>query len=223
MFRSLWCVKWSALLVLVAYGCDQAPPPPPDTQPEQRDPHPTTQQFLDMPRERIRLGSYPLTIEVPTTWKFQRLGLVDILQGPIPSGHLLAGDVQLHITRMPALPAGQIELLADDTRQLLVREPNRYRHVNVRKDDKLYIIEKRWIDPAKSGTNDVGQPVAIPELFGWELTLYVPRQGNFVPYRLKFVLLTSEQYARDGKLLEPILSSVRYEPALETIDIVAPK
>mgnify|MGYP000689971333 CR=1 FL=1 len=227
MFRPVCWVSCMATLMLMACGCDQAPAPPEDISSaagsKERDPRPTTQQFVDLPRQRIRLDGYPLSIEVPETWKMQRLGPIDILQGPIPSGHLLTGDVQIQVSRMPAVLASQIDILAEDARQLAQRQPNRYKHVEVRKDGALHIIDKRWIEPARSATNPEGRPVEIPELVGWELTIYVPRHGNFVPYRLKFVLLTAEQYARDGKLLEPILSSVRYEPSLETIDISGPK
>jgi hypothetical protein len=212
-FMKHWSIMFMLLAGIAVVGCEDRAIPPGDydiDSPAEAEPaRPTAEELLQGPREPLRLGALPLTLEVPQSWEIWtlRAGLV-FLQGPTPSG-----DVQIQLSSRPILTPEQLELRYAGAQAEAAENPN-VRRVDMRLVNDLTVLERLVVEPLPEdavAAEDGDPPVLLGTPLRWTIGVYVRSGAHFEVYELNFIGLTVEQYEQDEEFLRPIVETIRLD------------
>ncbi len=168
---------------------------------------PTTQQLLEAKRKEIVLGSFPLSLEVPPTWKLTAEGSGTWLEGECPSGdiriHLFAQGAQIKIAALLAMEKRAREQAATQPETLEV-VPLKPIGGPARKMERREILRNLAI------VRDGGVTEHVDRV-DWSIMVFVPKDDGFDVDELNFSGLPLDVYQKDREFIEHILRSLHYD------------
>lgn len=211
---------WLAALALavaglsIFSGCDDKrdtalPLPIPPTHPTTATAptRPSTQQLLDAKRKEIVLGSFPLTLEVPPSWKINSEGSGTWLEGETPHG-----DVRIQLHAQGALMK---------TTALLAMEKSAREQATTQPDNLEVVPLKSIGGPAKKmERREVLRNLAVVRDHGvtehvdrvdWSILIFVPKDDGFDVDELNFSGLALDHYQQDREFIEHIIRTLHYD------------
>jgi hypothetical protein len=187
----------------VTASCDDTPtlptvvPPMPATQPaeEVEPPRPTTQALLEGPRKTVVLDTLPLSMQVPESWKLDRIAGLAVLTGPAPSG-----DVTIKLNTR-AIATRSIESSAHGAREEQKRNPTSILLAAERTLNGIPIFERQSVAVAPL---DDGTPT-----YSWMISAYDKSDGeDSVVHEISFIGLSRGRYEADKEFLYSIINSM---------------
>lgn len=237
MHRISWLTV--TLLALGPIACDDPNSVPPDVLskamkqqvPETR-PAPTTQELVSGPHKTLKLGNFPLTLEVPRAWELKSDGgLISV------AGAASSGDISIQLVQQAGGPGKTISLSSLD--QLLPKfkaeadaKPHPVNRVQLRElPGGAKVLEQRMISnefvagklpPEQWGNTDIvnertgekltTRAIVNPHLLKWNLTVFLPvTKDQFEARGLTFMGLKLSEYEQDKQFLEKLVESLQYE------------
>ncbi len=214
-----------ACLTASFVGCDEAPPVPPAdltsrTQETPDEPaRPTTQELLSGPRKVIPLGTLPMTVRVPESWKIENLdsGSITLLEGHAPSGL-----VQIGLAQRPFVQRDKLESILSRATKEKTDRPDIIKLLDIKPlpgDAGGQILERQSLGKTLPpvALDAEGKTLSKPEtLYSWTITYFIPQADGFEAYELNFVGLTAEQFQVDQAMLREIIDSVTYNGVAST-------
>jgi hypothetical protein len=194
-------------------------------------PLPTTQELLTGPKKTLRLGEFPLSLEVPHSWGLRSFGdgaaSVIAVSGVAGSGEINIQLVQQNQTINSAL--GVESILAEAKKQLAAK-PHPLNRAEMRPLGPAKLLEMRgmsnqfvngklpaevWGDveiPDSRGNVVTTRAIINPHLLTWTFTLYIPTQnGRYMTRSLVFMGLTPAEYEKDKEFLEGMMKTLKWE------------
>jgi hypothetical protein len=186
-------------------------------------PAPTTQQLLNGPKTTLRLGTLPLTLDVPAGWALTSSGDAISVSGPASSG-----EISINLSSVPTpIPANGIDVVFTRAKQETEAKPHPINRIERRDLGAAKVIEQRMISSAdfRGGKlptevwEDVEvapgrkvRMVANPTLLKWHFSVFVPTdKDRFVLRTLSFLSLKLSEYEQDREFLEALMKSLKYE------------
>ena len=205
----------AGLLIGALPGCNDKPDVPPVILPEPATKmslpatRPTTQELQTAARKVIKLGSFPLTMEVPPTWKIEAIGSGVWLEGETPHGdariQLAAQGASLKLEAVIAMDKGARAKAASQPTSLEVSPLKPLNNAGtVQKMEKREILRHLPIT-LENGSVDYVDRV------DWSILVFVPQDRGFNIDLLSFSGLSLEQYQQDREFLEHIIRSMQYQ------------
>jgi hypothetical protein len=187
-------------------------------------PTPTTQQLMKEPRRPLKLGSFPLVVDAPKSWKVGSLfgsGQIVALQGPATSGDVA---VQL-IEQGQLVPDRTIDVTFENAKREAASKPLPVNRVELRPLGPGKVLEQRVLSgnlvngrvPEEVwGESDTGTPgerrPVNPVLLKWNFTVFLPAaEGKWSVRSLNFMSLRLAEYEQDREFLEQLMGSLRYQ------------
>jgi len=242
-------VYWAMAGVLLgaALGCDDSKDLPPEVaraQQEQQErarrqaalpaskPTPTTQQLMAEKRRPLRLGTLPVVIDAPESWKVGSLGgsgQIITLSGPATSGDIeiqlveqdrplfnIAIEKALESAKAEAaskpLPLNRVTLRPFGPGKLLEQRMFSGNFVNGRPPVEIVGDVDTGIKDPRTGAPLMKQDVLNPRILKWNFTLFLPADKDRSLVReLKFMSLRLSEFERDKEFLEQLMGSMRYQ------------
>ncbi len=206
----------AAAIVGLSIGCDDKrdpvlsgllPPATPATAPVVL--RPTTQQLLELKRREIMLGSFPLTLEVPPSWKISSEGSGTWLEGETPHGdvriQLFAQGAPMKVTALLAMEKRAREQAATQPENLEVL-PLKPIGGPAKKMERREILRHLAI------VRDSGAVEHVDRV-DWSVMVFVPKDDKFDVDELNFSGLSLEVYQQDREFIEHIIRSLHYDAA----------
>jgi hypothetical protein len=161
MKRLIWAMT-GILAAMAGLACDDKNDVPPEmlrprptaTTP----PGPTTRDMVDGPKKSLRLGVFPLTLDVPKTWNLQSKSGSDLMtvEGPAVGGDIV---IQL-VPQTHVMGATGPERMLAEAKKDMAAKPNRINRAELRDLGPAKVLEVRMI----SNPFVNGQPP--PEVWG---------------------------------------------------------
>jgi len=205
-----------AALAGLCIGCDDKrdpvlsgliPPTVPATAPVVL--RPSTQQLLESKRKEIMLGAFPLTLEVPPSWKLSSEGSGTWLEGETPHGdiriQLFAQGAPMKVTALLAMEKRAREQAATQPENLEI-VPLKPIGGPARKMERREILRHLAI------VRD-GGVVEHVDRVDWSVMVFVPKEDKLDVDELNFSGLSLDVYQQDREFIEHILRSLRYDAA----------
>jgi hypothetical protein len=210
-----------AMAGAVVCACDDRPPIPPELldsteepQTPPPTPRPTTQQLTDGPYSRIKLDILPLTLDVPTGWKIERLGSLVLLEGYTP-----VDQARVQLAVRDRLPQSQVDALHSGAQKEAAADKGAQMSVELRELPGMKILERRSVGrtiaiPVTDAQgvqklDDRGNPISHSTTpMRWRLNFFVPAGKDFDQFELNFIDLSVDQYTAERSFLERIVYSV---------------
>jgi hypothetical protein len=212
-----------ATVLSLASGCDDKRdavpiiPPTATTQAMPPATRPTTQELLLAPRKKITLGSFPLTLEVPPTWKLNATGNWVYLEGESPHG-----DVRIQLTPQGA-PLKLDSVLAMDkrARSKAASQPatllvSPLKPINPPAETVQKMEEREFIRDLPVVRE--GGKTELVDRVDWAIYVFVPEAGGYNLDVLNFSGLSLKQYEEDKEFLEHIIRSLHYDTTHGALD-----
>jgi hypothetical protein len=197
-------------------------------------PRPTTQELLSGPRKSLRLGDYPLTLEVPQSWNLKSEGGVILVAGPATSS-----DVEIQLLN-PGRPLGvegtprsaTLDRVVNQAKSEAAAKPHSFNKVELRDlGDGVKVLEQRMIStpfvdgklpPERVEEVTIGDPklgpvattrqVVNPHLMKWTFTVFIPEgTDKYTARALNFSMLSVSEFAQDREFLERMTGTLKYE------------
>src|SRR3954465_9199736 len=188
---------WAATCMLAAMAglaCDDKSDVPPEmlrprptaTTP----PGPTTRDMIDGPKKSLRLGVFPLTLDVPKTWNLQSKSGSDLMtvEGPAVGGDIV---IQL-VPQTQVIGATGPERMPAHAKADMAAKPHRINRAELRDLGPAKVLEVRMISNAfvngqpppevwgevqlGDGKTSVATTRAVinPLLVKWSFTVFIP-------------------------------------------------
>ncbi len=215
---------------LVVGGCDDKPrhseAPPATTNAErkadvEKPAAPTTQELLHGARHRVQLSPLPASLMAPPGWGVRQMpgsGVV-FLQGPLPTGeevHIQLSRKETRWTEDAAKGVGmeeRIGLLKAGALKEQKDHPERVKHVSVRELGAARVFEKQSVSPPSTmlHLDEKGNPITLPPLYHWTITLFVPAGDSFNAYELNFLDLNTVEHEDSRDFLKGILNTLELD------------
>jgi hypothetical protein len=235
MRRSVWAV--AILLAAVGLGCDDKNDVPPELLTAQPAPAtkagPTTQELLAAPRKTFKLGTFPLTLQVPENWNLHSLGNGEVITvgGPATSGDI---DIQLVQQGETVNGSGPESALAAAKKEMAAK-PHEINRAELRPLGPGKVLEVRMITNAyvngklppevwgdaelpdspsavPGAPKRVTRAILNPHMVKWTFTVYLPAGEKKYSVRgLSFMGLGLREYERDKEFLEGMMKTLKYE------------
>lgn len=185
---------------------EDAPAPEEAAQPD----GPTTQELLAGPRQAVRLGDMPLTVQAPLGWAVKPLEGTDhvLLQGPTP-----AGEAVIQLNDRPLTSASKFEAIVRGAKKELQESPESIRMVELRRIEGAQVLERQRVGMMPKPLPDDPPGLKPSPPFNWTITVFVPRGADYDAYELNFIGLTFDQYETDQALLREIIDSISVNAA----------
>ncbi|HSI33120.1 MAG: hypothetical protein ACAI43_02615 [Phycisphaerae bacterium] len=203
-------------------------------------PAPTTQELMAGARKRLRLGDFPVSLEVPESWHLKSLGdgMASLISvgGRATSGEI---DIQL-VTNSSTVPADRLAALAAGAKREIDAKPHPVNRAVMRDLGPIKVLEQRMLSnefvggaPAPEveavvpivdetlaaklppGTKiPTTRAVVNPHLVTWRITLLIPDAGGkqYKSRALTFQPLKLSEFNQDREFLEKVVASLQYEP-----------
>lgn len=196
---------------------------------------PTTQQLLSAEKRRLRLGDFPLSVEVPKDWELKSYGGeagVIVVAGPASSGDI---EIQL-LQQTQSLPLERIEATFAGAKTETAAKPHPVNRIELRDLGPAKVLEQRMISTTfvggkpppeqvgdivsrdeKTGFEVKTRGVLNPTLMKWTITTFVPSAKDqagkmqYLPRGLSFSRLRLAEYEQDKEFLEGVVKSLQYE------------
>jgi hypothetical protein len=227
----------AVLLGVSGLACDDKNEVPPEVLAAQpapaTKPGPTTRELLDAPTKAFKLGSFPLTLEVPQTWNLHSMGNGEVITvgGPATSGDI---DIQLIQQGEMANANGPDAALAEAKKEMAAK-PHAINRAELRPLGPGKVLEVRMIsnayvngqlppevwgdaelpnsDSAAPGApRQVTRAILNPHLVKWTFTIFLPAGDKKYSVRgLSFMGLGLREYERDKQFLERTMKTLKYE------------
>jgi hypothetical protein len=202
------------MLIGIGVGCDEKPQPPQraaenSAQPAARneDFRPKAGEIAAAPFRTIQLSDYPLTVDVPPRWQVESMATTKLLRGPIPHGPLPDGIIHVMLSRQPAFSKDSVASMEASEKKAAAENPDRIRVLEFRDLAGARLLEKQVVEPADPASH-------LPAMMKWEVRVFVESEKDqFTLYVLKFIDLPLETYEQDKQVLQPMVASLRYDPA----------
>ncbi len=229
---------------VVGIGCDDKDDVPPDVLSKARQQEnelakqrklPTTQELLSSQRRRLRLGDFPLSVEVPKDWELKSYGGevgVIMLSGPASSG-----DIQIQlIQQTQSSPLERIQAAFSGAKTEMAAKPHPINRLELRDLGPAKVLEQRMISTPfvggklppeqigdivsrdeKTGFEVKTKGVLNPHMVRWTITAFVPSgkdqagKEQYLPRGLAFSSLRLAEYEQDKGFLEGLIKSLQYE------------
>ena len=211
----------AALLVMA--GCDDrpAPPPPlPDT-PSTRPAStldlpvaPTTQELVSGKQKTIQLGTFPLSLDVPNSWKIASTSNSLWVEGYAPGG-----EIRLLLTPQgdPLKPAMVKAWEVRVSKESTTNPSSKLLHSSLRPiGGNAKAFDRREVNTVNV-TRDNGTIERI-DFVDWSIDVMVPQGNAFTLDLIHFTGLTKEQYEKDREFLEKILATLHYDALPGTLE-----
>lgn len=196
-------------------GCDEReklpPPRPSSTDPAIEDSRPTTQAILGAQRGRTQIGSYPLSLEIPSSlWKVEITNLTTP-QGPatltMVTGPAPHEDVTIVVSPQAPLKMDMLDRFIEKHGQ--ADPPDVVKKADHRKQGNSHILEVQIFRPEARRPDGA---VSRRSGYQWRVTVFVAAEGDhFSRYELSIAGLTPEQFEQDREFLQSIVDSLRVE------------
>jgi hypothetical protein len=237
-----------ALLLGAAWGCDDKGNGslPPEVKAREdaasklppRENLPTTQELLTGEKKTLKLGEFPLSLQVPRTWQLKSWGDVStviMVTGPASSGEISIQLVQLG----QPFPADRLPAVVQDAKKEAAAKPHPINRVELRSVGPIKVLEQRMISnkydengklpPERWDTVEIEGPrtsltteppkvttraIVNPHVVKWTLTAFIPTgadKDKLVPRTLQFMGLKLSEYEQDKEFLEQLVKSLKYE------------
>jgi len=235
MQRSVWAL--AILLAVSGLACDDkndVPPevltakPPPATQAG-----PTTRELLAAPTKVFKLGSFPLTLDVPHNWNLHSMGNGEVITvgGPATSGDI---DIQL-VQQGQTVNANGPEAALAEAKKEMAGKPHEINRAELRPLGPGKVLEVRMISNAfvngklppevwgdaelpDSSSAVPGSPKQVtrailnPHMVKWTFTVFLPTEDKKLSVRaLTFMGLGLREFERDKEFLERTMKTLKYE------------
>ena len=194
-------------------------------------PLPTAQELLAGPKKTLRLGEFPVSLEVPQSWGLRSFGdgaaSVIAVSGLASSGEINIQLVQQNQTISSAV--GVDTILAEAKKQLAAK-PHPLNRAELRPLGPAKLLEMRGMSnqfvngklpeevwgnveiPDNRGNVVTTRAVINPHLLTWTFTLYIPTQnGRYMTRSLSFMGLTPAEYEKDKDFLEGMMKTLKWE------------
>lgn len=219
-------------------GCDETPPPlpipdrTPTTKPDEPT-HPTTQALMSEPRITTSLSPFPLTIDLPASWKIhdpnaesrdekkRRLDSPDEADDlglrPIKRPPVTAGKSASSVAVEGPMPVGDgiIRITQPIPQGVPVKEISAETLLKRKPDvEKLGgTLTVRHLGRVTYLERCVpGKP--MPEIddpaFDWSVTIYASTGDHTAMFQVTLIGLTVSQYKENEQFLRPIIASIKY-------------
>ena len=199
---------------------------------------PTTQELITGPKKTLRLGEFPVSLEVPAGWSMRSFGeglapLVTV-SGPGSSGDI---DIQL-VQQSSIVPADRLEAMVNGARKEVAAKPHPINKVELRQIGPIKVLEQRMISnefvdgkPPVEVTSEVPiadatsirlpkgavipttRAVINPHMVSWRFTLLIP-DGSGKQYRtrgLTFQAMRLSEFSQDREFLETMMAGMKHE------------
>jgi hypothetical protein len=227
---------WAVLGVLAAgvgLGCDDKSDVPPEMlrpRPAASAPSgPTTRELLASPKKTLRLGAFPLTLDVPKDWNLRSMadGEVIMVEGPAVSGDVVIQLVQQTQTvgltgPETALAQAKAEMAAKphpiNRAELRPLGPGKVLEVRMisNKFENGKLPPEVWGDveltETRSGPAPTTRAILNPHLVKWTFTVFAPAGEKAYSMRgLNFMGLGLREYDNNQEFLEQMMKTLRYE------------
>ena len=235
MRRSVWAM--AVLLGAVGLGCDDKSDVPPEVLSAQPAPTtkqgPTTRELLDAPRKSFKLGSFPLTLQVPENWNLHSMGNGEVITvgGPATSGDI---DIQL-VQQGETVNANGPESALAAAKKEMADKPHEINRAEIRPLGPGKVLEVRMISNAyvngqlppevwgdaelpdspsavPGAPKRVTRAILNPHMVKWTFTVYLPAgEKKYSVRSLSFMGLGLREYQRDKEFLEGMMKTLKYE------------
>ncbi|MDB5323510.1 MAG: hypothetical protein JWN40_5141 [Phycisphaerales bacterium] len=190
---------------------------------------PTTRELLNGPKKSLRLGAFPLTLDVPKTWNLRSMagGEVITVEGPAVSG-----DIVIQLVQQPQLVgvAGPETTLAQAKADMAAK-PHAINRAELRPLGPGKLLEVRmisnpfengklppevWGDVEVTESRSVSFPttraILNPHLVKWTFTVFAPSGEKAYTVRaLNFMGLGLREFEKDQEFLEQMMKTLKYE------------
>jgi hypothetical protein len=194
---------------------------------------PTTRELLDAPRKPFKLGSFPLTLEVPQNWNLHSLGNGEVITvgGPATSGDI---DIQL-VQQGQTVSANGPEATLAEAKKEMAAKPHPINRAELRPLGPGKVLEVRMISnafvngklpaevwgdaelPDSTSTlpgvpKKVTRAILNPHMVKWTFTVFLPTEDKKLSVRaLTFMGLGLREFDRDREFLEQMMKTLKYE------------
>lgn len=235
------CCAWAMAAWLAGAmlgGCDTNDDVPPEViqarQAAQREasatkPAPTTQELLIGPKQTLRLGGFPLSLEVPTNWALRSMadGQLITVAGPASSG-----DISIQLNSLgQSVPAARLDDIVAGVKRETDAKPHPVNRAGVRALGPAKVLEQRMIsnpmingklppevwgesefENEKTKEKRMIRGIINPHILKWTFTVFVPSgDDKYVMRSLTFMGLKLSEYEQDKEFLERMMQSLKYE------------
>jgi len=232
MRKFVWAMT-GMLAAMAGLACDDKNDVPPEMlrpRPAAATPQgPTTRDMVDGPKKSLRLGVFPLTLEVPKTWNLQSKSNADLMtvEGPAVGGDIV---IQL-VPQTQVLGATGPERMLAEAKADMAAKPHRINRAELRDLGPAKVLEVRMIsNPYVNGQpppevwgeiqlgDSKGSPVATtravmnPLLVRWSFTVFVPRgEKKYSVQTMGFMGLGFHEFEQNEEFLEQMMKTLKYE------------
>jgi hypothetical protein len=232
-------LTWIIVTMLAGAGlaCDDKNEVPPEvlksTPMPVTHPAPTTQEMLTGAKKTFRLGTFPLTLDVPQSWNLRSMadGEVITVGGPASSGDI---DIQL-LQQSQTISQAAPEAALAEAKKLMAAKPHPINLAELRPLGPGKVLEVRMISnayvngklppevwgdaelptiaPAQPGVPPTHtRAILNPHMVKWTFTIYLPAADKKNSVRaLTFMGLGLREYERDQQFLEQMMKTLKYE------------
>jgi hypothetical protein len=189
---------------------------------------PTTQELLTGPKKTLRLGEFPLTLEVPRSWGIRSSQTGEFIS---VGGEATSGDISIQLVQQSqTLQPGGPEATFEAAKKEVQAKPHPINRVELRPLGPAKVLEQRMISnrfvngkpppevwgdvetSSASGAKVVTHAVLNPHLVQWTFTVFIPAsEGKFSVRALTFIGLALSEYERDKEFLEQMMKTLKYE------------
>jgi hypothetical protein len=193
--------------------------------------YPTTQELLTGPKTRLRLATFPLSVEVPKGWS---LASSTVEGGPITlTGQGSSGDITLQLVHQSGtVAAGRLEDIVSSAKKELAAKPHPVNRAELRPLGPAKVLEQRmisselvggklppevWGDVEITSERDPRTSVKVrsilnPHMLKWTFTVFLPPANDQHATRaLTFMSLKLSEFEQDREFLEQLMKSLQYE------------
>lgn len=232
MKRYIWAMT-CILAAMAGLACDDKNDVPPEmlrprptaTTP----PGPTTREMVDGPKKSLRLGIFPLTLDVPKSWNLQSKPGSDLMtvEGPAVGGDIV---IQL-VPQTHVLGATGPERMLAEAKTDMAAKPYRINRAELRDLGPARLLEVRMISnpfvngqppPEVWGEVQLGDgktsPIATtraivnPLLVKWSFTVFVPGgEKKYSVQAMGFMGLGLHEFEQNEEFLEQMMKTLKYE------------
>jgi hypothetical protein len=199
-------------------------------------PRPTTQELLTGPKKPLRLGDFPLALQVPQSWNLRSSGEGGVIT---VGGLATSSDIEIQL----ASPGRSVGIEGTPRSAFLDRvmqqnkaeadaKPHPFNKVELRDlGEGVKVVEQRMISTAfvngklpperiedvpigdaRSGQVLTTRQVVNPHMMKWYFTVFIPEGADKYSTRtLNFPMLTVSEFAQDREFLEKTMATLKYE------------